>query len=149
MGPLQLHIQTSIQTAGFAVMAVHDDEGYSFAYSIGFTELGHPEVIIYGLRTDISHRLMWDMYTLVKSGKTIEPDVPRIDLANLPCTFKRVTAENVREFCCQGVFWYEEQSKPVEYLQLVLPDKDGKMPWNKGYDSYLMRCQKHLWERLQ
>lgn len=146
MNPLQLHIKTSIEKSGFAVIAVHDDQLHTtFAYSVGFTELNHPEVVIYGMSQQVAHQFMWSIYDAIKKGKHFEPDVIQEELANLPCVFKRVTAENAREHCCQGVYWYE----PVEYLQMVMPDKEGKLPWQKGYDADLMRCQKELWERLQ
>ena len=147
MNPLQAHIKSSIQDFGFATLAIHDHDSHTtFTYSVGFTDLGHSEVLIYGLRQELAHQFLWTLYNAIKSGKTFETDVPYDELANLPTVFKHMTGSNIREYCVQGVQWY---GKTVDYMQMVLPDKDGKMPWETGYDAHLMRCQKELWETIQ
>lgn len=140
-------ITEAIANQGFAVMAVGDSGG-CWAYTIGFTELGHPEILICGLRPEICHRLFWDMYRAIKDGRVYQAGEVDHDLANLPAAFRWATPTAASDYCCQAVYWYEEQGKVPQFLQLVLPDPAGLLPWQVGYDAAKMRSQRHLWMEL-
>lgn len=146
MTPAQ-RIGRDFKESGFSILSVHDEAG-TFTYSVGFTEFGMPEVIICGLGSQIAARFLWDIYHAYQEGRRFPLDTPVDELANLPCVFKAITAESAREFCCQAVYWYEGEEKKPTFIQMVLPDREGLFPWQKGYDAELMRCQRHLWPEI-
>lgn len=146
MNPSEL-ITHDIATLGFSTVAVADPSG-TFAYTVGFTELGHPEILISGLRSEICHQFFWDMYNLIKEGKRYAAGETVTELANLPTAFRTLRPSAAREFACQAVFHYEGKDKAPSFLQMVIPDKAGLMPWEDGYDQRAMRCQRHLWVEL-
>jgi hypothetical protein len=141
------HITADIARAGFSNITVADPKG-TFAYTVGFTELGHPEILISGMRGPVCHRFFWDLYDAIKAGKRYKSGEVDTDLANLPTAFKTLNPSAAEEFCCQALFWYEDKGKTPTFLQMVLPDKAGRFPWDAGFDAHLMRGQRHLWVDL-
>ena len=140
-------IAHDIATLGFSTIAVGDPSG-TFAYTVGFTELGHPEILISGLRGEICHQLFWEMFKLIKGGKRYVAGETVTELANLPTAFRPLRQSAAREFACQALFRYEGTDKVPTFLQMVMPDKAGLMPWEAGFDKYAMRGQRHLWVQL-
>lgn len=139
-------IAGDIAKSGFSTVMVPHPEG-SFAYTVGFTELGHPEIFVSGLGP-VAHQLFWDMFRAVKEGKRYDAGEINTDLASLPTAFRTLRPEAAVEFCCQALYFYEDSGKHPTFLQLVMPDKEGLLPWQAGYDSELMRCQRQLWVNL-
>lgn len=139
-------IAEDIARAGFSTIMVPHPEG-AFAYTVGFTELGHPEIFVSGLGP-VAHQLFWDMYHQIKQGKRYEAGSVDLDLATLPTAFRTLRDEAAVEFCCQALFFYEDTGKHPAFLQLVMPDKEGLLPWQEGYDAKLMHVQRQLWVDL-
>lgn len=140
-------IKKAITEHGFAVIAVADPAG-SFLYTVGFTDMGFPEVIISGLRQDIAHHFLWDIYRTYREGKHYETNTHVVGLANLPTVFKTVTDNAAQEFCCQAIYWYEDKLRKPTFIQLVMPDRDGLFPWDEGFDAELMKAQRNLWTSI-
>ena len=141
---MQDFIRASLADQGFATIAVGDPQG-TWAYSVGFTDLGHPEVLISGLHQKHCHEFLWSIFRAIQGGKVYKHGEVDNDLGNLPCAFRLMQPEAAAEFGCQAFFWYEDQGKTPTFLQLVLPDSDGRLPWEAGYNAHQMRCQRHLW----
>jgi hypothetical protein len=40
-------------------------------------------------------------------------------------------------------------SGPIGAFQLVTPDPDGNLPWDRGYDERLRHRQRALWEPVK
>ncbi len=55
---------------GIGIFPTEDDPGCPFNYSVGFTELGQPEVIIYGISNEQAHQILWRVYQLLQEGTT-------------------------------------------------------------------------------
>lgn len=136
-----------IERCGFTAIGVGDPKG-TFYYSIGLTELGHPEVFISGLHPTNCHGLLWDIYSKVKAGGRFVAGQVDESIANFPVAFRYLPESVAQEFCCQTVFYYEEQGKTPTFLQVVIADQHGKLPWENGYDGEYMKCQRHLWVDL-
>lgn len=141
------HITRSLADCGFATIEVGDPAGH-FAYTIGFTELGHPEILMCGARGKVAHQLFWDLYRSIKAGKRYNSGDIDTELGNLPTAFRTVNPDVTEDFCFQAVHWYKGTGKTPTFLQLVMPDPAGLLPWQEGYDSKLMRPQRQLWVNL-
>lgn len=144
---LHQHLAKDIAKSGFSSMIVPHPEG-TFAYTVGLTELGHPEIFVNGLSGPVCHTLFWDIFREIKKGKRYEAGMIDTDLANLPTAFRTLRPEAAVEFCCQALYFYEDTGKHPTFLQLVMPDADGRLPWQDGYDAELMRRQRQLWVEL-
>lgn len=144
---MQDMIKRDIDTLGFTTVAVADPKG-SFAYTVGFTELGHPEIFLSGLTGETCHGLFWEIYVRIKAGECFTSGFVDSELANLPCTFRAMRQDGIEEFCCQALYYYEDSGKTPTFLQLVIPDRKGVMPWEDGYDAKGMKVQRRLWREL-
>jgi len=114
------------------------DDGYlpAFAYSIGlYKTYQHPEIIIFGLSTDIMS------YLLDKVGEEINKGVKfstRIDydeyLANYPIRFIEVDKEHYHDYLgyCG---WFYDNTFDFPTYQLVWTDKERKYPWDKNFNE--------------
>lgn len=104
------------------------DEGIPFAYTVGLSTLGFPEVITYGMPRESAHACLNDIGMMVRQGR---PPAVGAALTGFFCgsvgyllpvadTSDLVTAREV----------YPD----VEAVQLVWPDGRGMLPWQRGYD---------------
>lgn len=136
-----------IERHGFTAIGVGDPEG-TFYYTIGLTDLGHPEILISGLSPANCHGLLWDMTTKIKAGQKFAAGDIDDTIGNFPVAFRYLPEEKAKDFCCQALFYYEDKGITPTFLQMVIPDKVGRLPWQDGYDRVYMRFQRHLWVDL-
>ncbi len=70
-------IQDNIREFGWHCRHVFDAEGerVDFSYSIGFEKsFGEPEIIVFGLKREISHAILSDIATDFRGGLSFEPN---------------------------------------------------------------------------
>lgn len=145
---MQDYIARSIAKQGFATIAVGDDPDGWFAYTVGLTEFGHPEIFISGLKGEYAHIVFINAYRAIKDGKSFKAGQEDDTLGSMTCAFKTLSQAAAEKFCCQALFYYEDKAQTPTFLQLVMPDKAGHLPWQPGYDADLMKYQRHLWVQL-
>ena len=128
-----------INKVGWAVMHVlptdeDPDTATSFAYTVGLTPHGYPELLIAGLPPDLAHRLLNDLAgrsydkaerfshgqrisDLIVGYDAIIVEGPPIDDLSPVVAVVRYGPDRVR---LQQVTW---------------PDPRGRFPWEAGYDD--------------
>jgi hypothetical protein len=144
---LKKHIAGDIARLGFTTLAADDAAGW-VAHTVGLTELGHPEILISGLHGEYCHKVFWNAYEAVKAGHHFKAGQADDTLGALTCVFKTLSPAAIEEFCWQAQEFYAGTPKTPTFLQLVMPDKQGHLPWQPGYDASLMKYQRHLWVQL-
>jgi len=140
-------IAGDIERVGFSTICVPSFEG-TFAYTIGLTELGHPELFISGLGGESSHCLFLDIVSLIKNGERFVAGQIDETLCNLPLAFRAMTDTGAEDYCCQAIFYYQNTIQTPTFLQLVITDQHGLFPWQDGYETENMVAQRHLWVGL-
>lgn len=138
-------ITQDIAERGFTTFCSATPEGI-FAYTVGLTELGHPEIFISGMLGENCHLAFTDIYKAIKAGHQFKAGEVNTTLAHLPVAFRTLIPEIAVELCEQVMTYYP--SRQPTFLQLVLPDREGHLPWQEGYDVEYMRQQRHLWVNL-
>ncbi len=109
----------------------------AYAYSIGMTNRGKPELVMEGFTSDL-------MYALIQAAAKI--DAPFTDgqilkgLASCDLAV-RLWGEDSRasEPLYQALSYYEVEKLPV--AQIVVPDPDGRFPWDPGCDPDCIEIQ--------
>jgi hypothetical protein len=111
------------------IMVGEDDKGPGFAYSIGlFENYAHPEVIIIGLKPELSHRLLNNMAYDIKEGKTFSTGEFHEDiLDDFLCYFGDVPQNKYRDYVGWDCWYYEGDDFPL--IQCVYPTVKGIFPW--------------------
>ena len=128
----------------FRTSVFEDENGPGFSYTTGFwSTLGHPELIIFSMKSEIVHQVFWDVYKDIKEGKTLAISKPMSDVfANLEACFIPVDKRYYREYLGWSRWFYAGDDFPC--LQLVWPDRQGVFPWQSAMDSQMATLQPDL-----
>uniref|UniRef100_A0AAU6W0A3 DUF4262 domain-containing protein n=1 Tax=Pseudomonas phage Nican01 TaxID=3138540 RepID=A0AAU6W0A3_9CAUD len=130
-----------IEEMGIAVIGVGSDGMGSipFMYTIGFTNLGLPEVIIVagidpGMMTHFLNMYHAELLAgSKKAGPCIIDDYFNLPIAVIDCD------DRVKEFTVQADAYYEiveENKLTPKFVQWVLSDRHGKFPWNGDFTAH-------------
>ncbi|MEY4531035.1 MAG: hypothetical protein RLZZ156_1756 [Deinococcota bacterium] len=112
-------------------MIPEDDEGSAFAFSVGFeATLGHPEIILFGLRLETMHSLINFVGDKIKSGSSFEHGQVATDiLEGYEVMFATVPKHHYPEFLGAAQWFYETEDFTV--LQMIYPDRLHRFPWDE------------------
>ena len=103
----------------------------AFCYSIGlYQEYGHPEIICFGLKTELIQRLVNDACVLIKEGRALQPYTEYNDFLNgCSVQFIPVHKDYYPNYLGHGGFFYGDTDFPA--LQLVWSNKEHRYPWEE------------------
>jgi hypothetical protein len=141
-------VLADVASHGWTVIGIEADAGGpGFAFSVGlYHTLGHPEVLLMGLRPPIAHRLINTIGDAVRAGTTFEPGRRYDEIAaGYPVAFVAMDRRHYREYLGYAGWFYGGPDFPV--LQCVWPDEAGVFPWEPGYDSRFFQAQRILGRR--
>lgn len=115
-----------------------------FAFTVGnFESHNHPEFIIFGLRSEVAHRVLDLAVSGLKSGAIFDLSVPTYELLNdYPCVFVQVPEAEYQEHVGFCRWYYEGNNFPL--YQIVWPSKDGKFPWHADASDSFRAAQPTL-----
>jgi hypothetical protein len=134
-----------IEELGWHNLHVGEENGLpSFSFSLGhFYKSNHPEIIIIGLPPETANQLLNIAVVKVVGAKDkIEPYRKYKDFTEgLSVAFVPVNLEHYGEYLGYANWFYGSMKKPYPALQMVWPDREGKYPWEKGYDERFLQIQ--------
>lgn len=109
-----------------------------YAYTIGLTERGLPEIVAFGLGPEV-HAILNDLSQRLMDGKVL-PRNERISdvFKGLDAVLQDVPKSMASEFLRLAFHKYGDK---VQCIQLVWPDAKGLMPWEAGHDPALRKVQ--------
>jgi len=118
-----------------------DDDGPGFSYTTGFwVTLGMPELIMFGLKSEIAHDVFWDVFRDLQAGKTLPSRSRTGDVfGNHDAFLFPVNRDLYAEFLGWSRWFYGDDDFPC--LQLVWPDRRGIFPWERGFDTTMAHLQ--------
>ncbi|GAA5198809.1 DUF4262 domain-containing protein [Microbacterium jejuense] len=106
-----------------------------YAYTIGLFGLGHPELLVFGLDPRTSALLLDDVSARVRAGE----DLRAGQILAFAGWRHRVAVEvvpNPGEIVFAANSYYERADlHSVPVFQLTYDDRDGRFPWDDGYDT--------------
>ena len=131
--------------------AVHisaDEQGPCFTFTVGFYYTFQvPEILVMGLRHEVSHELLRTAASQLKEGKSF-PQFKGVSgfAEGYDCAFAPIKIEHYRNYLGFAMWFYRTLNKPFPALQLIWPDKGGRFPWEANYDTVFLAAQKALYE---
>lgn len=140
-------VLSDVEKYGWHILHILEDEsGPSFSFSVGFyLKFGHPEVLVMGLAQPVAHELINLIGKNLTTGRIYRPRERIGDLADgFDCSFVPIAVEHYREYLGYAIWFYRSLKQPFPALQLVWPDKEGRFPWERGYDERFFKLQKLL-----
>jgi len=141
----ELRFVSSIREHGwFNTHILASEEGPQFNFTTGFqVNLGVPEVILFGFREQVAHNVLWNFYRDLKAGKRYETGQPYPDfLEGFDVCFQLVDKSQYHEHLGWSRWFYAGDD--FDCWQLIWPDKQGKFPWEIGFNSNLLNLQPDL-----
>lgn len=137
------HIRRLIDKNGFSIVAapVHAGEGYTCAYTVGLSEKGLPEFVIFGLEPKAAAQILTGVAKRALNGEVFVsggryPDI----LRSAGCEALSVAPE-----------YYDQVLRMANELsphgaidtaiQLVWSDEAGRFPGDAGFDDRLFELQ--------
>lgn len=132
-------VEESIASHGwFTTYVLPDDTSFGYGYSIGFTELDHPEMIVTGFNPRQTHSLLGDAYRAVKAGHVFRDGERTDEVCAAPYTtgIVKVPDAMAEHFAFRAFDYYGQK---IEVLQAVWPDPDNLLPWDEGHHPMLDR----------
>ena len=107
----------------------------AFAYTIGlYKKFNHPEIICFGLGTDVMGALLNHVRDLTEQGETIIPYKSYSGFLNgYDVQFLPVDKTFYPDYMGYGG-WFYDMSFDFPALQLVWPDKENRFPWEDGFN---------------
>ena len=132
-----------IEEYGWHLVAINDaEEEPDYVFSVGmFHTLGKPEICIFGLsETTVMGEILNNIGQLMRDGQeftdgTISDEI----LEGFNCVFRKVNPEMYEEYFGYARWYYEGDDFPM--LQCVWPDKNGKFPGEREFDSAYLPAQ--------
>lgn len=124
----------NIKKYGLHILHVFGDEEHShFSYTVGlFENYLHPEIIIIGLKYELSQVLLNNMAFDIKNGKNFTAgEFHEGVLDDFLCYFEEVPKNEYREYVGWANWFYEGNNFPL--VQCVYPTVSGKFPWEKDF----------------
>lgn len=137
-------IRWVIETQGWCaepMAAVEDPPTPGYTYTIGFEDsYDHPEVVIFGLQP-VAARGLLEMIAMHLSAGGVIPNGVFTGLldSDLPSAMLPVSLEEFGDLFETAHAYHDDQAFRV--AQFVWPDKQGKLPWDEGFDDRLRLAQ--------
>lgn len=126
-------VTDTIERHGWAVQGVlpnvGDTDPVPFSYTVGLTNFGHPEIIVFGVDPESAGiALLNDLGERVRAGRSFSHgEVPRNLLSGGYEPILISVLDLSRLTVAQRIY------ESITALQLVLPDKGNRLPWHAGY----------------
>jgi hypothetical protein len=123
-----------------------DDENPRFSFSVGlYKTYQHPEIIIIGLKQELSHTLINNIAEDIKNGKRYDAFEWSNDiLTNYNCLFIPVDKLNYEEYMGYANWYYNGNNYPL--LQCIYPTVKGVYPWEDTWPGNIKKSQPILGE---
>ena len=114
-----------------------------YVFSVGlFLNYRQAEIVIFGLDPDNACIIINDIRDRAAAGqKYIDGDVSDDILLNHKVCFVGVPLPLYDTYLGTAIWFYRKLPRPFPCLQLVWPDREGRFPWESGYDAGFRRCQ--------
>jgi hypothetical protein len=128
----------------FRTSVLEDGDGPGFSYTTGFWQSAKfPEVIVFSLKSEIAHDVLWDIYRNVAAGASFATGRRISDvLANIEAVLLPVSKEFYRDYLGWSRWFYGGDDWPC--LQLVWPDTRGAFPWEAAHEERFASSQPNL-----
>ena len=131
----QAWLRETIREHGWAIQAIYADPDRRrppFAYTVGLTRFGHPELVVFGLSQNPAARLLNALGTRAKAGMRLVDGMLFAAGAVGPTALRMAYLPNPEEVLFTAVGRYGPR---VRALQVLVADESGKFPDEPEYQG--------------
>jgi hypothetical protein len=145
---IQEKINENVEQHGFHLQYVFADENTpSFIYTIGMTNIGAPELIIFGLPPEAVGGPLNQLFNEIRMHNRPTDEKKLADLWSVTMLLEAVDKDVAGEYTVQfDEYYLDKNTKPV-YKQILWPDTNGKYPHQHGFDEKYRASQPYIGKR--
>lgn len=122
-------MREKIDRYGWAVQSIERSKLYPhWAYTVGLTEHGRPELVVTGLRPHRALEVLNGVAAHLMHAPEPQPGTRQQVLDDLLVEFVALTEPSAHLFTAVALY-----GPSVRAVQLVYPDDRGHWPWDRGY----------------
>ena len=145
---IQATIHQNVEQHGLHIQYVFADENTpSFIYTIGMTNLGAPELIMFGLPPEAVHDAINQFFQEISLQARPKDEKSISDLWSVTMLLEEVDACVASEYTIQCEQYFQGTGKRPKYKQMVWPDEAGKYPNQKGFNKKFEDVQPFIGRR--
>jgi hypothetical protein len=132
-----------IKRSGVHILHIFDAEGEEpeFSYSVGLWHTrNHPEVLIYGLKSDLRQSVINYIKNETKLGRSFrDGESAEGVLPGFTVYFQALPLDQYKEHLGWAEWFYDGTEFPA--VQMLWPNTSGVYPWDDAADDYLRWVQ--------
>jgi hypothetical protein len=129
-----------------------DKDHQDFAYTLGFSDFGAPELIVFNLDLQLVNGLFWELFKYMQSGQELVDGlvfrIPEMDGFEVtlrrtvkPQTWEKHVFDSIRYSLTKG------RGDRPEIMQMVWPSATtGQYAWSPGCPEAMIAAQRALYE---
>jgi len=117
------------------IMVSSESYNPTFAYSVGLTETyNHPEIICFGLPSDLLHQIINDVFGIIKQTGAIKSDTEYDNIfKDSRAIFLKVDKRNIDDYFGVALEYYKGET--FNALELIWTDRNDKFPWEEDFEE--------------
>ncbi len=131
-----------------------EEDHIDFAYTIAFSDLRAPELIVFSLDPMLVNFVFWELFERAKAGRKLEDGFvfrPRDpELKGFECTLRSATKPETWSkyvFDAKGYSMHKGRGDKPPVMQIVWPSaENGKYPWSPECPATVIESQPALYE---
>lgn len=142
------NVKDHIEKVGVSIIHVGAGEHSTaqFTYTVGFTSIGLPEMVIMGLSYHIGHRILMDLYAKAKAEGLPEDGVDLNEILDrYPVRLKTIPKATAEKFAAVAMRFFQ---KKIGVRQVVWPDPEGRFPGDLDMDMQMAAIQDMEFQKL-
>lgn len=134
------------------VFGKRDPAHRDFAYTLGFSDFGAPELIVFELEPQLINAVFWQYFEYMKSGQPLVDGLVfrPTDMPGFECTLRKaVKAETWDRYVFDAIRYARTKGRggQPEVMQIVWPSATtGHYPWSPGCPADYSASQPPLYE---
>jgi hypothetical protein len=117
------------------VFPAHGQDRMDYAYTVGLTAVGHPEIVTEGLPQESAHAFLNAVADDVHQGRTFPAGTIRTDLTGEPAPVAFLSVEDTEGLDAISDVYPDLET--IQAVQLIWPDSAGRLPWQRGHANPL------------
>jgi hypothetical protein len=129
---------------GFAVMGGELQDGTPYAYTLGLARRGLPELMVIGPNVVSCGAIVHAAgHRMIDNGPPADGEV--FDMQGNNFAIKTSAQPDMVRELASVAFHDNPALQPEQFVQLVIADLAGLMPWQEGFDHVVAHHQDMLW----
>lgn len=147
MSYAQEMIRDRLKKHGLAIQftfPTEEGQGPRFAYTIGMTDIGHPELLVIGLPDELAGLVFNQVHNELRTGQRTGRELMIEKILSVPLLVHATDPGKSCAYTIQGDEHYRIRGLRPVYSQLIWPDPAGIYPHQEGFDEDMKQIQPYL-----